>query len=83
MSPERADKAIILEGVAEQVTNSALLMQVADAYSAKYQWPTEPTQNGVRDQYGNEGPVFAVRPQVVFVWEKFPQDATRWIFNIE
>jgi membrane protease YdiL (CAAX protease family) len=81
VSPELADNAIILEGIAKRVTNTALLRQVADAYSAKYQWPIEPTREGVRDQNGNEGPVFAVRPRVVFAWDEFPQDATRWIFN--
>ncbi len=81
--PEHADEAVIVEGSAEQVSDPALLRRVADAYSAKYQWPIEPTQDGVRDQHGNEGPVFAVRPQVVFAWHEFPQDATRWIFDAD
>ncbi len=83
VSPEGADKAIIVEGVAERVTSPAVLKQVADVCSTKYQWPTEPTQDGVRDQHGNEGPVFAVRPRVVFAWDEFPQDATRWIFKAD
>lgn len=79
--PERADEPVILEGVAEKVVNLELLKRFADVYSTKYQWPTEPTPQGMRDQHGNEGPVFAVRPLVVFGWSEFPQDATRWIFD--
>ena len=79
--PERADEADILEGVAEQVTDLALLRRVAAVFSDKYQWPLEPTGEGVRDQHGNAGPVFAVHPRVVFAWNEFPQDATRWHVN--
>jgi PPOX class probable F420-dependent enzyme len=82
--PERSDEPVILEGVAEQITDSELLRQVADAISTKYQWNMEPTQAGVRDEYGNEGPVFAVHPRTAF---GFSQDltgsATRWLFDAE
>ncbi len=79
--PERADEAVILEGVAEKVVDPLLLRQVADALSEKYQWSMEPTQEGVRDAHGNEGPVFAVHPRVAFAWGEFPKSATRWIFD--
>ena len=81
--PERTDEPVIVEGVAEKVVDPGLLKRVTDVYSAKYQWPIEPTQEGMRDQYGNEGPVFVVRPLVAFGWSEFPQDATRWIFDID
>lgn len=83
VSLERADQAIIVEGRARRVSQRAALQQVAEVYSAKYQWPMEPTQEGVRDQHGNGGPVFAVRPTVVFAWREFPQDATRWTFKVK
>ncbi len=79
--PEHADQAVIVEGLAERVIDSALLRRVADRYSAKYHWPIEPTAEGVRDQHGNEGPVFAVHPRVAFAWQEFPQSATRWTFE--
>jgi Pyridoxamine 5'-phosphate oxidase len=79
--PEHADEAVILEGVAEQVTDLGLLRHVAAVFSDKYQWPLEPTAEGVRDQHGNAGPVFAVHPGVVFAWSEFPQNATRWQIN--
>ncbi len=81
--PELADEPVIVEGVAEMVVDPALLRRVADTYSTKYQWPIEATPEGVRDQHGNEGPVFAIRPHVVFGWNEFPQDATRWVFDID
>jgi hypothetical protein len=83
VSAEHADQAVIVEGVAQRVIHPALLKQIAEVYSAKYQWHTEPTQDGVRDEHGNEGPVIAIRPSVVFAWDKFPQDATRWNFKTE
>ncbi len=80
--PERADEAVILEGVAEEVTDFSLLKQVADALSQKYQWVIEPTQDGVRDEHGNGGPVFAVHPRVVFGFsEDLTSSATRWLFD--
>ena len=81
--PERADEAVILEGVAEKIADPSLLRRVADAFSEKYQWDMEPTQEGVRDTHGNEGPVFAVHPRVAFAWGEFPKSATRWIFDDE
>ncbi|MCI0395764.1 MAG: pyridoxamine 5'-phosphate oxidase family protein [Chloroflexi bacterium] len=80
--PEHADDPVILEGVAERVTNPALLRQVADAFSQKYQWSMEPTQEGVHDEHGNEGPVFAIHPQVAFAFsDDLVGSATRWIFS--
>ena len=82
--PERADQPVILEGVAEQITAPELLRQVADAISAKYQWRMEPTQAGVRDEYGNEGPVFAGHPRTAFGFsEDLTGSATRWLFDTE
>ena len=82
--PEGADEPVILEGTAERVTDPEMLGQVAAAISAKYQWTMVPTPDGMRDEHGNEGPVFAVRPHTAF---GFGQDlsgsATRWSFGAE
>lgn len=82
--PERTDEVVILEGVSEKVINSNVLKQFADVYSTKYQWKMHPTQDGVRDDYGNEGLVFAVRGRIVFGFgEDLTSSATRWRFDDE
>lgn len=67
---ESGDDVVILEGIAEEITDSALLSRIDDAYAAKY---------GIR--HGT--PVWAVRSRVAFAWSRFPGDATRWIFGWE
>ena len=79
--PESATEPVIVEGIAEKVIDPLLLERFAEAYSKKYQWPTGTTSEGILDQHGNTGPVFAVRPHVVFGWSEFPRDATRWVFD--
>ena len=82
VSTERADEPVIMEGIAERITEPDFLKQYADAISAKYKWDTQPTTEGVKDEFGNEGPVFAVRPQRAFGFgEDLPGSATRWIFG--
>jgi nitroimidazol reductase NimA-like FMN-containing flavoprotein (pyridoxamine 5'-phosphate oxidase superfamily) len=72
--PEAADEAVIMEGVAAEVTDAAELSQFAAVYAAKYQWEGDPAEN----------PVYAVQPQVVFglieAAEEFSGSATRWLF---
>ena len=72
---ERADEAIILEGIVEQVDDPSLYERIADAYEAKYDWRLEqPTS-----------PAYAVRPRVAFVFienaDDFAGSATRWSFS--
>jgi nitroimidazol reductase NimA-like FMN-containing flavoprotein (pyridoxamine 5'-phosphate oxidase superfamily) len=71
---ESGDDVVILEGVAETVTNPdpALFARVADAFAAKY--------DGYRPEPGGEG-LYAVRPCVVYAWSKFPADVTRWLLG--
>jgi len=81
VSPERADEAVIVEGVAEAVSDPSLVARVADAYSKKYDWIIEPAPDGVRDAHGNEGPLFAVHPRVAFGFGgDLAGSATRWVF---
>ncbi len=65
---ESGDDVVILEGVAEEITEPSLLARIDDAYEAKY---------GIR--HGT--PVWALRPRVAFAWSTFPKDATRWLFD--
>jgi PPOX class probable F420-dependent enzyme len=68
------DVVVILEGVAEIVTDPApaLSERVATASTAKYGM-------GSSDIEGS----YAVRPRVVFAWleSDFPNTATRWLFE--
>jgi hypothetical protein len=70
---ERADEAVIVEGVAREITNEALLGRLAAPYLAKYKpWKLDPDM----------GPVYAVRPRVAFAMceKRFIEAATRWRF---
>ena len=67
---ESGDAVVILEGVAEEVTDAALQERLDDTYEAKY---------GIR--HGT--PVWALVPRAVHAWTDFPKDATRWTFEDE
>jgi hypothetical protein len=72
---ERADEAIIVEGVVEPVDDPSLYARFGDAYKAKYDWPVEQAT----------APAYVVRPQVAFAFienaEDFAGSATRWRFS--
>jgi nitroimidazol reductase NimA-like FMN-containing flavoprotein (pyridoxamine 5'-phosphate oxidase superfamily) len=73
--PEGAVEATILEGIAEEVTEPSVLRRFAGEYKKKYDW----------DMEGNEGPVYAVRPRVVFGFieesTEVQGNPTRWLFD--
>jgi nitroimidazol reductase NimA-like FMN-containing flavoprotein (pyridoxamine 5'-phosphate oxidase superfamily) len=75
VSIELNGESIILEGVAEEIVEKAVLHQCCDAYNVKYHWEME----------SNNEPFFAVRPTVVFGFIEndslFTSTATRWIFD--
>jgi hypothetical protein len=75
VSTERADEAVIIEGVAEGVVDHALLEPFYDAYKAKYGWDMK------KEPFVNE-PVFIVHPQTVFAFTEkdLSGSATRWSF---
>jgi general stress protein 26 len=68
------DDVVILEGVAEMITNPdpALAEEVSAASTAKYGMGS----------HGIEGS-YAVRPRVMLAWtgSGFPNTATRWVFD--
>jgi len=76
LSTERADEAVIVEGVARRETSEPLLARVSRAYTAKYPMGYPP-----------DSAVFAVRPRVVFGFvespDRFAKTATRWSFAPE
>ena len=71
---ECADEAIIVEGIAEELTAESLPPQFKDAYFEKYKWEIDPAQGGI----------YAVRPRVAFAFienaDDFAGSATRWRF---
>jgi len=74
---ERADEAIIVEGVVEPVDDPTVYARFADAYKAKYDWPVEQAT----------APAYVVRPSVAFAFienaDDFAGSATRWRFSDE
>ncbi len=68
---ESGDDVVILEGVAEEVTNPdpSFVARYADAVEAKYEWRPE------------EAGGYVLRPRVAYAWSKFPGDATRFHFD--
>lgn len=69
---ESGDEVVILEGVAEPLTDPALFARYVDAYDAKYAIRPESADGGT----------FFVRPHRVFAWleHDFLHTPTRWTF---
>lgn len=63
-------EAVIVEGVAEEVKDAAVLERIAAAYVKKYKM----------DPRSMNEPIFTVRPKTVFgfIEKSFPKSATRW-----
>ena len=78
---ESGDEAVILEGVAEELTapDPSLSAKIIDAYAAKYKDP----ETGDEFRPESATGMHAVRPHVVFAWleHNFPRTATRWVFE--
>ena len=76
---ERADEAIIVEGVAE-IADVAARRKLIPAYERKYKFDLSSMKD---DMLSMKEPVFAVRPKVAFaLWEKhFQGKSTRWKFE--
>jgi general stress protein 26 len=74
---ESGDDTVILEGVVEHLTDTALYTPIADAYEAKY--------TSYRPDIANEPDTrwYVLRPSLGFAWleRDFPNTATRWEFG--
>lgn len=73
---ESATDVIVLQGDAIELRAPAreLTLQLAAASKAKYGYAPSP------EAYAAPG-IYVFRPHVVFAWEHFPTDATRWRVN--
>ncbi|MBI5283526.1 MAG: pyridoxamine 5'-phosphate oxidase family protein [Chloroflexi bacterium] len=72
---ESGDDVVVLEGVAAEALDAALLAAYADAYDAKY---------GFRPDTADPATAtYALRPAAVLTWLEadFPGTATRWTFG--
>lgn len=73
---------LVVEGVASILRDEAVLGRAAELYARKYDWPIAARDGGFYDEKGNGGPVYAVRPAVVFGFgEASAFSATRWVFS--
>jgi hypothetical protein len=80
---ESGSEVVIVEGVAETVSERSLVERVVSLYNEKYRWNTDPNNL--------PGPFYAVRPRKAFGWffeesEVTPEstalgNATRWRFG--
>jgi nitroimidazol reductase NimA-like FMN-containing flavoprotein (pyridoxamine 5'-phosphate oxidase superfamily) len=74
VSTDRINDVVIVEGVAEEVPVPSIPQPLFDLYPAKYPpWKLDPSL----------GPVFVVRPRVVFAFPEpdFTTASTRWHFD--
>ena len=69
---EKADEAVIMEGLVRRLNDSEIPPQAFTDYKAKYGWELDPKM----------GPVYEVRPKTVFAMPEklFPKGVTRWKF---
>lgn len=69
---ESGDDVVIIEGTAERLTDetadASRIERIDAAYERKYD-----IRHGT--------PFFVVRPDTVFAWSAYPEDATRWTFD--
>lgn len=80
---ESGSDVVIIEGVAEPVSDASMVERVVSLYNQKYHWDVDPKHL--------PGPFYAVRPQVAFGWlsdetgldrgSAFHGTATRWRFR--
>jgi hypothetical protein len=75
--PDNADEAVVLEGIAEEVTDPLVLRKFVEEYKTKYAWDMDSMD-------ASESYFFVVRPRVVFaLTEGLADVATRFTFEEE
>jgi PPOX class probable F420-dependent enzyme len=80
----RSGTDVIIEGIAERVTEPQLLQRVADRFLSKYEWKYEVTESGFRGEGGNVALVFRVNYAKGFAFQRGAEfGQTRWNFRNE
>jgi general stress protein 26 len=78
LGTEKADEAVILEGIVEEIKDRSIWKQLAQIYNNKYGGDVEPML------IASGGSVYRLQPQVVFAQdehaENFAESVTRWHF---
>jgi len=75
-------QVVVVEGAGARCLDRADLLRMCEAYGRKYDHQMTPNDRGeVHDADGNGGPVFTVRPHVVFGWGRELATPTRWRFS--
>ena len=76
---ESGTDVVILHGEAREfrAPEQALAVRLSAASAQKYGYGPKP------EDYATVAGMYVFRPQVVFAWKQFPQDATRWEFPLE
>ncbi|HXA92285.1 MAG TPA: pyridoxamine 5'-phosphate oxidase family protein [Steroidobacteraceae bacterium] len=80
LGTEHAEQAVVLEGIAEKVTDVALLKSLLALYAAKYAYDMSTME---ADILALKEPMFALHPTVAFGLDEKAtlQNATRWQFK--
>jgi hypothetical protein len=81
ISTENADRAVIMEGVAEKATDVAFLRRMLKLYEKKYKFDMSSMENDILNL---KEPIYLVRPTVVFGLDEKQSlnSATRWKFRV-
>lgn len=76
---ESGDEVIIIEGRVERVADPDLFANIAEVYSAKYDWSP---LDGLEGELP-EDPYYRLKPEIAFAWTEaeFPETATRYRFS--
>lgn len=72
------DDVVIIEGVADRVTDRPSLRRYVQGLATKYRYEADVTAEGFAGADGATGAVFLARPQVIFGWAADLCDPTRW-----
>ena len=79
IATEKADEAVILEGMAQEVSDRAIWKQLVEIYNRKYGGDVGPLLEG------SGSTIFRVKPEVVFAQDEhaanFTESVTRWTFE--
>jgi hypothetical protein len=81
---ESGDQVVIIEGVASEISKPerSLFERIDAGYASKYGYKPSVNLSTPDDIPYPEGGLFAIRPSIVFAWTRFPEDATRYTFDL-
>jgi nitroimidazol reductase NimA-like FMN-containing flavoprotein (pyridoxamine 5'-phosphate oxidase superfamily) len=79
IATEQADQAVVVEGLAEEITDVALRRTLLSSYQRKYDYDMSSMEEDILNL---KEPIYAIRPTVAFGLDEKAtlQSATRWRF---